>query len=102
MSGDPSLAPTPAVEPAVFIASLTDYVNGILHGKWLLADVPLAELEASVQAVLASSPWTARTGEPAEEWIILDHEGFRAACPDAHEQLAQLGQLARTEAAAPW
>ena len=94
MSGQSSSAAPPHVEPAVFIASLTDYVNGILHGRWVSARQAVEELAAAVTEVLATSPWAARTGEPAEEWIILDHEGFVGATPDPHEALDDVTRLA--------
>lgn len=72
---DPLFAPAPSIEPAVFVASLVDYVNGILHGRWIPLGQPPAAVQRAVAAMLADSPWTVRTGEPAEEWVILDHEG---------------------------
>lgn len=89
------------VPAAIFLASLTDYVNGIVHGHWVRARAPVAELQAVLDAVLASSPWAARTGEPAEEWIILDHEGFVGRAPDAHEALADVAALAGRPAGGP-
>ena len=93
MHGEPRPSP-PSVPPAIFLAPLTDYVNGIIHGRWVHARVPVPELEAELEAVLASSPWTQRTGEPAEGWIILDHEGFEGRAPDPHESLPGVSALA--------
>lgn len=89
MSGDPRPSSPPVVKPSVFVASLVDYVNGILHGRWVAVSTVDA-LSDTVLSVLAGSPWTAATGEPAEEWIILDHEGFTGIGPDAHEALADV------------
>ncbi len=100
MHGDPSPTP-PNVPPAIFIASLTDYVNGIIHGRWVPARASPIDLQSELDAVLASSPWTRQTGEPAEEWIILDHEGFGSLCPDPHEALADLAALAPVDARGP-
>jgi antirestriction protein len=93
MYGDLCPSTPSTVHPAVFIASLTDYVNGILHGRWVDARSITAMADALTE-VLASSPWTARTGEPAEEWIILDDEGFPGAAPGAHEPLDSVWALA--------
>lgn len=90
--GDPRS--TPHVPPAIFLASLTDYVNGIIHGRWVPARAPVGALQQALVDVLASSVWAARTGEPAEEWIILDHEGFPGVGPDAYEALPDVAALA--------
>jgi antirestriction protein len=65
-----------AVMPRVYAASLTDYNNGILHGRWLDAAVDADELQAGIQAMLAESPTMRRYGEVAEEWAFHDHEDF--------------------------
>jgi len=57
--------------PRVYVASLSDYNAGTLHGAWIDAAVDSEELAESVQAMLTSSQ------EPgAEEWAIHDYEGF--------------------------
>lgn len=66
----------PRAGPQIYVASLTDYNNGILHGTWLEAAVEPDELQAGITAMLKESPTTRRYGEPAEEWAIHDHEGF--------------------------
>lgn len=50
MHGEPRPCP-PTVEPAIFIASLTDYVNGIIHGRWLPASGPVNELQSALDVV---------------------------------------------------
>lgn len=90
--GEPRPSP-PTVRPAIFIASLTDHVNGIIHGQWVQARAPVAVLQSALKAILASSPWAERTGEPAEEWIILDHEGFGVS-PHPHEAFPDVATVA--------
>ena len=51
-------------------------------------------LQQSLAEVLAWSTWTARTGEPAEEWIILDHEGLSGPPPGQHESFDRVVELA--------
>ena len=46
----------PKVQPRIYVASLSDYNAGRLHGTWLDADVEAADLAEGVQAMLASSP----------------------------------------------
>lgn len=93
MHGEPRSCPS-IIPAAIFLASLTDSVNGITHGRWVAAGVPVAELRQSLADVLASSAWTLRTGEPAEEWIVLDHESFVGPAPDRHETLERIVELA--------
>lgn len=62
----------------IYVASLSDYNAGILHGEWLSFDdfSSAGEVWEAIRAMLADSP-TARTeGTPAEEWAIHDFEGF--------------------------
>lgn len=58
--------------PRIYVASLSDYNAGRLHGVWIdCLGKDASEIEAEVQAMLAASE------EPhAEEWAIHDHEGF--------------------------
>lgn len=61
--------------PRVYIASLSDYNSGVLHGRWIdLADTDADALQAEIADMLAESPTAARTGEPAEEWAAHDYE----------------------------
>jgi len=78
---DPRVADAPErddeqPEPKIWVASLTDYNNGILHGAWLDASRDPAEIHGDIQVMLAASPTTASTGEAAEEWAIHDYEDF--------------------------
>jgi antirestriction protein len=66
-------------EPRIWVTSLSDYNNGVLYGAWLDADRDPADVHSDIHSMLAASPTTARTGEPAEEWAIFDYEGFGQA-----------------------
>lgn len=81
--------------PRIWVGSLADYNNGTLHGVWLNAARDEAELQADVDAMLAASPLTAATGEPAEEWAIFDYDGFGRLCIDELESLRWISQLAK-------
>ncbi|KDA44545.1 antirestriction protein ArdA [Frankia sp. BMG5.23] len=61
--------------PRIYVASLADYTNGELHGRWIAADRDVEDLEGAVARILATSP-ARRYGEAAEEWAIHDYEGF--------------------------
>lgn len=75
------------VPPQIWVASLADYNNGTLHGTWLNAAREEAELQADIATMLAASPLTAATGEPAEEWAIHHSQGFGPLRIDPHESL---------------
>ena len=85
--------------PSVFLGSLLDLNNGITHGGWFDATQPVESMLAAIGSMLERSPTTARTGEPADEWIVLDSEGFSKRI-DPHEALEQIAVLA-TLAAGP-
>ncbi len=79
--------PTPA---RIYVASLSDYNAGRLHGVWLDAHQAVDELHEGVQAMLDTSP------EPgAEEWAIHDFQGFGAAELSEYESLETVARLAR-------
>jgi antirestriction protein len=77
-------------EPRIYVASLADYNNGRLHGRWLDATQEPADLEVHVADVLAASPlpW-------AEEWAIHDYTGFAGLHIDEHEDLKRVSAIAR-------
>lgn len=61
----------------IYVASLSDYNNGDLHGEWFnVADYAYGDaLAEDVAAMIAKGP-AARRGEVAEEWAIHDYDGF--------------------------
>jgi antirestriction protein len=61
-----------AESPRIYVASLSDYNAGVLHGEWLDAAQNLDDLETAVTAMLARSPSDPR----AEEFAVHDDEGF--------------------------
>jgi antirestriction protein len=75
--------------PRIYVASLSDYIDGRLHGKWVSAAVGHEELEAEVQAMLATSP----TGD-AEEFAIFDFEGFGPVRLGEYESLHTVATIA--------
>jgi len=83
------------VPPQIWVASLADYNNGTLHGVWLNAVREEAELQADIATMLAASPLTAETGEPAEEWAIFDYDGFAPLRIDEHESLSWISRVAK-------
>lgn len=75
--------------PRIYVASLSDYNAGILHGEWLDATTDAEEMEEEVRSMLASSP-----SPGAEEWAIHDYEGFGPLCLSEYESLSTVATLA--------
>jgi antirestriction protein len=68
--------------PRIYVASLSDYNAGRLHGVWLEA-TELRRVRSGVAAMLTASP-----GGNAEEYAIHDFEGFSRYLPS---EFADLG-----------
>ncbi|MCL2780001.1 MAG: antirestriction protein ArdA [Actinomycetia bacterium] len=85
----------PAGQPAIYVASLSDYNNGILHGAWIDATQDETEVQTAIQAMLDNSPTTRGTGEPAEEFAIHDYDSFGGLNLDENESIATVTALAR-------
>lgn len=62
--------------PEIWVGSLSDYTNGVLHGMWVAADQEPEEIHEQIAWILRTSPTARRYGEVAEEWGIFDHSGF--------------------------
>jgi antirestriction protein len=75
--------------PRIYVASLSDYNAGRLHGAWLAADVEAEALYAGVHAMLAASP-----DSGAEEWAIHDYEGFGGLPLSDYEALDSVSRVA--------
>ncbi|UVJ38068.1 antirestriction protein ArdA [Arthrobacter sp. CJ23] len=70
-AASPEREATEAKSPAIYVASLADYVNGKLHGTWIDATIGAGAIHQKIQAMLAASK------EPApEEWAIHDYKDF--------------------------
>jgi antirestriction protein len=76
-------------QPRIYVASLTDYNNGRLHGVWLDADDDLEDQQVAIEAMLAASP----TDPHAEEVAIHDHEGFGPLRVDENDRLAHIARI---------
>jgi antirestriction protein len=73
----------------IYVASLSDYNAGRLHGAWIDAAQSAEELHAEVQTMLRASP------EPgAEEFAIHDYEGFGPFNVGEYTSLDTVAQVA--------
>lgn len=81
--------------PRIWVGSLLDYNNGILHGDWMDSAREPEAIHADIQELLGRSPTTRETGEAAEEWGIFDYEGFGALRVDQHESIDVVSRIAQ-------
>ena len=58
-------------EPSIYIACLSSYNSGHLHGAWIVPDTNKDKLEDQINEVLKASPMP-----NAEEWAIHDYDSF--------------------------
>lgn len=76
--------------PRIYVASLSDYNAGRLHGVWIVLSDGIDACWRTIEAMLASSP------EPgAEEWAIHDYEDFGPVRLHEFENLEMVTKLAQ-------
>ena len=80
--------------PRIYVASLSDYNNGILHGGWIEAVADPEAMQEEIDAMLRMSPTTGRYGDVAEEWAIHDYDGFGPLVLGEYESLERIAKLA--------
>jgi antirestriction protein len=80
----------PKPSPAIYVASLADYNNGVLHGAWIDAARDPDDIQADINAILASS-----REANAEEWAIHDYEQFGRARIFEHDSIEQVSRIAK-------
>lgn len=79
----------PRIRPRIYVASLSDYNAGRLHGAWLDAAQEPDALWAGINEMLARSP------EPgAEEWAIHDYESFCGVRLGEYESIESVSKIA--------
>jgi antirestriction protein len=79
-----------SVEPRIYVACLSAYNNGKLHGAWIdCSNTTVDTIQEQIDAMLAASP------EPdAEEYAIHGYEGFGSYKISEYEDLDELVELA--------
>ena len=75
--------------PSIYVACLSSYNNGILHGVWIEATQELDEINSAIQKMLKSSPM-----QDAEEYAIHDSDGFETAQISEYQGIEQVQELA--------
>lgn len=84
----------PIERPRIYVASLSDYNHGILHGRWIDASSDPEAMQAQIDAMLSASPTTRQYGDVAEEWAIHDFDGFDSIRVGEHTALSTIARLA--------
>jgi antirestriction protein len=79
----------------IYVACLSAYNNGYLHGEWIDATQDEEDILAEIHTMLAASPVVELYGEVAEEWAIHCYEGFHGIEIDEYESIAKVAQLAQ-------
>lgn len=82
-------------EPKIYVASLSDYNNGRLHGAWIELDgKDASEVSEEITAMLEASPSAKAYGTKAEEYAIHDHEGFGGVAVGEYDSIDKLVEKA--------
>jgi antirestriction protein len=76
-------------EPQIYVASLSDYNAGRLHGRWIDAAQDPEKIHAEITDLLEASPQRG-----AEEWATHDYQGFGPVAIDEYESVARIARLA--------
>jgi antirestriction protein len=87
-SSTPEALPTD--HPRIYIASLSDYVAGALHGTWIDARQDADEIWNEVNDMLQRSP-----SPGAEEIALHDYDGFGPLHLSEYERIETLSTLAQ-------
>ena len=90
--------------PRIYVASLSAYNSGILHGEWIDLDGDADDVRDAIAAMLEKCPTNA-TGHKAEEWAIHDYEGmpgYRVSETEDIDRLVEWAELADTHGDAVW
>lgn len=89
--GDPTSEAKPTgLRPYIYVASLSDYNAGRLHGVWLDANRVPEELQASINLMLAASD-----EDVAEEFAIHDYEEWGPVHLDEYTSLDTISRVAK-------
>jgi antirestriction protein len=79
------------ITPQIYVACLSSYNQGILHGSWIDADQEAEDIHSEIQNMLGKSP----ADGPNEEWAIHNHVGFGVSLSEyaSIENVTELAQF---------
>jgi antirestriction protein len=78
--------------PRIYVACLSAYNNGHLHGEWIDCDRDSDEIMTDIKAMLSRSPMNEI--QECEEWAIHDYQGFEGLTISEYESIDRVAQLA--------
>lgn len=76
--------------PQIYIACLSAYNNGFLHGAWVDASEGIEHVRECIKDILSSSP----VAEECEEWAIHDYQNFGSYKVSEYHDLEELCEVA--------
>lgn len=76
--------------PAIYVADLAAYNNGILHGVWIDATQDIEDIWQAVRDMLKATP----LDEVAEEWAIHDYLNFGSLRISEYQGIESTHELA--------
>lgn len=76
--------------PAIYVADLAAYNNGILHGVWIDATQDIEDIWQAVRDMLKATP----LDEVAEEWAIHDYMNFASLRISEYQGIESTHELA--------
>nr|MDZ8061309.1 antirestriction protein ArdA [Nostoc sp. EkiNYC01] len=79
--------------PKIYVACLSAYNCGMLHGLWIDATQEPEDIEDDIKWMLSWSP--VLDDEPCEEWAIHDYENFPGFSLREYESLEYISKLAQ-------
>ena len=77
------------VHPRIYVASLADYVNGTLRGRWIQADQLAEDIQRQIGEMLDESELLR-----PEEFAIHDYEGFGPVRIGEYERIETVARIA--------
>ena len=79
--------------PKIYVACLSAYNNGYLHGLWVDATQEPEDIEDDINWMLSWSPVV--DTEPCEEWAIHDYECWEGIKLSEYEDIETVSELAQ-------
>lgn len=76
--------------PQIYIACLSAYNNGFLHGEWIDVSEGIDHINECIKEILSTSP----VAEECEEWAIHDFQGFGDFRVSESHDLEELCEMA--------
>ncbi len=76
--------------PSIYVACLSAYNSGRLHGEWIDATQEPEDIHTQVEAMLKASPVS-----DAEEWAIHDYSGFCGYPVSEYSSFEDLSEIAQ-------